>query len=200
MILNTIECSMKKINFIFLLFLCGSSLGWAQSVTSGLVVDAKGKRIGRLLSENQVMLRIQNRTILVFFKKPGFNVFYETPGKLKGFFKTADCSGPLFFMDQAEPEEDGGGWVPDSILPSVYDVPNTGILVGVDPSPLDKRYYSSLTVFIPKLPFRPTQYQSYRYYADDIVPSECIKDGGTANLLETDSINIKGFTPPFKIK
>jgi hypothetical protein len=191
---------MKSVHLIILLFFYGSSVAWAQSVPNGVVVDAKGKRIGRLLGENQVILRVQKRNILAFFKQPGFNVFYEASGELKGFFKTVDCSGPLFFMDQAEPEDDGGGWIPDSMLPSVYDVPNTGILVGGDPSPIDKRFYSSLTIFVPKLPFQQIQYQSYRFYADDVHPSECIQGSGTANLLETDAININGFTPPFRVK
>lgn len=101
-----------------------------------IVKDSGGQTLGPLLTENHVGLTIDGTFVSVRFKTPGFNTMFENNQTYKVFYTTADCTGTIYYSDQAI-----GTWQDDA-YPSIFDAPLKGILVGKTVSTLDPNYSS----------------------------------------------------------
>lgn len=177
-----------------------NSIGGASGT---LVVDAKGKMVGRLLAPNTVQILATGqegaRYYSVKFKMPGFDTYTEIDQDevVTAYYETKDCTGPIYYSDQAD-----GKWK-RNLTPSVYDVPARGISIGIIQSTVDAHFYSSIDVYYPYgNPKNNVSVQSKKIVGAMSVPTQCLPAEATPGnaFWQVRKIRIEGFKPPFGLK
>lgn len=160
------------------------------------VVDQKGNVIGTLISTNTVLISGDKKYFAVKFKMPGFDVFTEIDQGVVPtiYYESADCSGPMYYSDQAD-----GRWK-RNLSPSVYDIPSTGLAVGVTRSDVDKEFYSRIDLYYPDGSPGKVTVRSNRIIGEDLRPSDCISMNPASDQFWTMNKITLEAQPPFRLK
>lgn len=170
------------------------------------VYDANRALLGPLISQNHVGLTLNGQLVSAPVKSAGFKVDFDDNKFVRFYYETADCSGAVYYSDQAD-----GEWE-ENDTPSIFDLPLQGILVGTVPSPLDTNFasksqihspefYSEVVIYYPD-PGRgltEVNYQSARNIGSMSLQSACIQTKGHDLLATMISKTISG-TPPFNVR
>jgi hypothetical protein len=139
-------------------------------VFQGLMVDAKGKTVGRVLDSNGFIVRqISGVWVAIqVLAVVGFEV--KDPGSIAYYFQSADCSGPSYLLVGTLPAQGLVMTVPPATQPSIY-FPGTPLSLVTFNSVLQSSGCST-------------------------IPSEPIYAG----LTQSVPVSSLGLTPPFSVK
>lgn len=160
------------------------------------VVDRKGKVIGTLLSTNTVGVRAGGKQFAVKFKMPGFDTFTEIDQSvvITAYYASEDCSGPMYYSDQAD-----GKWK-RNLTPSVYDVPSTGVAIGVSKSQVDRNFFSRIDFYYPDGSPVTVAVKSKQILGENATPSQCFGVTPVEDVFwQVKKITLEA-APPFRLK
>ena len=166
------------------------------SAQSAEVVDKTGKIVGSLLATNTVLIRAGKQHFAVKFKEPGFDTFTEIDQSVitTAYFESGDCSGTMYYSDQAD-----GKWK-RNLTPSVYDIPTTGIAIGVTPSDEDKNYFQKVDVSFPAGEPTTVTVKSKKILGESRRPSECFDVTPVSDVFWAMRKITFEAQPPFRLK
>jgi hypothetical protein len=160
------------------------------------VVDRKGKVIGTLIATNTVLVTVGKKQFAVKFKAPGFDVFTEIDQAIMPtvYYESNDCSGPMYYSDQAD-----GMWK-RNLTPSVYDVPSTGMLIGVTASDVDREFYAKADLYYPDGSPTKVTVKSKRVVGEHQKVSDCFQmTPDSAQLWQVRKVTLSS-QPPLRLK
>ena len=168
----------------------------ASGASGPQVVDSKGIVIGTLIATNTVLVNVGKKQFAVKFKAPGFDVFTEIDQAIMPtvYYESNDCSGPMYYSDQAD-----GKWK-RNLTPSVYDVPSTGVLIGVTASDVDSEFYAKADLFYPDGSPTKVTVKSKRVVGEHQKVSDCFQmTPDTAQLWQVKKVTLSA-QPPLRLK
>jgi hypothetical protein len=169
----------------------GLSAAVAQPVFESLMVDAKGKTVGRFFVEpgpNNFVVR-QINGIWVWLQiadfKSGFTIVEPANGNLGFAYQSADCTGQAYLPVNG-PADIGG--------PTVVTGPVMGVVTAIPPATAPSIYFAGELVQV--------TLQSFRYVGN---PCQRWGDGPNPNYVyvgpaEIVPVSSLGLTLPFSIK
>jgi hypothetical protein len=168
----------------------------ASGFSGPQVVDRKGKVIGTLIATNTVLVTVGKKQFAVKFKAPGFDVFTEIDQAIMPtvYYESNDCSGPMYYSDQAD-----GMWK-RNLTPSVYDVPSTGMLIGVTASDVDREFYAKADLYYPDGSPTKVTVKSKRVVGEHQKVSDCFQmTPDSAQLWQVRKVTLSS-QPPLRLK